>query len=585
MEERIVARATKLITRKMGLDSHEEKQCVTGCVGLKLRVLPGLNYVVAELKVTTHVQVMLSELRTKRRKYSESEKAAILHAAEASSSQEVIASTRKRQGYETLRKHQLEKWSMPKVPKRMGRPTDDAFNCAVMDELVYLKLADANDPSRIEVVANVAYSYPVVKHAAKQVQARPEFASSPVVAKLRFSNSWISTFLRNANFTRRRVTNTEKKIPSVPEVQLHMEVMQTQLDKFTLENSVNADETGVNYGEQPKNQWVPAGIRRGSAALSDEKARFTAMLWGKRSGKMGAAFIIVKCSSKKYDLRSTRVIHNLHKLPGFTEADGWKLLMWSRQLEIVNKKKEVQQVLCARPYLQNGEAIITLQARAWMDQAGLVMWIDTQLGPHFEQAPENADGHRCALIWDNCTSHLTANVLAALQQWKIASLPLPKNMTDKLQVMDLVVNAPVKNGIRNARIQSLFEYFQSWKIRRLQEATKPPDQQVLPAYDPPAPTLASGLLCLFDVMRSKFSTESFQAGLRRAFVSSCQSKREDGSYLRYVRHSDYHQSGDILGTAHEGTLATTVADATMRADEEEGEEGSDSEPESDAEAE
>ena len=69
---------------------------------------------------------MLSELRTKRRKYSESEKAAILHAAEASSSQEVIASTRKRQGYETLRKHQLEKWSMPKVPKRMGRPTDDA---------------------------------------------------------------------------------------------------------------------------------------------------------------------------------------------------------------------------------------------------------------------------------------------------------------------------------------------------------------------------------------------------------------------------------------------------------------------------
>ena len=40
-------------------------------------------------------------------------------------------------------------------------------------------------------------------------------------------------------------------------------------------------------------------------------------------------------------------------------------------------------------------------------------------------------------------------------------------MTDVLQVMDLVVNGPVKAGIRRKRCDQLFEYFQDWKLRRL----------------------------------------------------------------------------------------------------------------------
>ena len=52
-------------------------------------------------------------------------------------------------------------------------------------------------------------------------------------------------------------------------------------------------------------------------------------------------------------------------------------------------------------------------------------------------------------------------------EWGIAIENLPPNMTDLLQVMDLVVNGPIKADIRRAHIQAIFDYFQSWKIRRL----------------------------------------------------------------------------------------------------------------------
>lgn len=36
-----------------------------------------------------------------------------------------------------------------------------------------------------------------------------------------------------------------------------------------------------------------------------------------------------------------QVIERLHKQPGFTAADGWKLKIWSRVLTLTNQKKEV----------------------------------------------------------------------------------------------------------------------------------------------------------------------------------------------------------------------------------------------------
>eukprot|EP00966_Prymnesium_polylepis_P186717 4328315-Prymnesium_polylepis.2 len=86
-------------------------------------------------------------------------------------------------------------------------------------------------------------------------------------------------------------------------------------------------------------------------------------------------------------------------------------------------------------------------------------------------------------------------------------------MTDILQVMDLIVNGPLKSGIRRARIETLFGYFQSFKIARLQhlsreDGTPPPDVK------PPKPTQHEGLRTVFKVIKETLETEKFEKSMK-----------------------------------------------------------------------
>ena len=74
--------------------------------------------------------------------------------------------------------------------------------------------------------------------------------------------------------------------------------------------------------------------------------------------------------------------------------------------------------------------------------------------------------------------------------------------------MDLIVNGPVKAGIRRARCEALYDYFQSWKVKRLQaQVNKTP----LPKFQPPKPKVTDGLLTLLKVCDETFATDAFQA--------------------------------------------------------------------------
>ena len=92
-------------------------------------------------------------------------------------------------------------------------------------------------------------------------------------------------------------------------------------------------------------------------------------------------------------------------------------------------------------------------------------------------------------------------------------------MADQLQPMDLVVNAPLKAGIRRERCTSLYDYFQEWKVKRLEELVKPMEQQKIPAWSPPKPDIAQGLRTVLEVERTTLASASFQASLQRCFVS------------------------------------------------------------------
>ena len=92
-------------------------------------------------------------------------------------------------------------------------------------------------------------------------------------------------------------------------------------------------------------------------------------------------------------------------------------------------------------------------------------------------------------------------------------------MTDVLQVMDLVVNSPVKAGVRRDRTRSLFNYFQSWIIDRLKAAIDP--SKPIPAFAPPKPKVSDGIFNLLAVCNSTFVDKSFIASLEKCFQDCC----------------------------------------------------------------
>ena len=362
--------------------------------------------------------------------------------------------------------------------------------------------------------------------------------------------------MKRAALRKRRITTLEKKLPSVIAVRDRMAEIQKVIvtGKFMPGEVISADETGVMFGAPPKHQYIHESADRAVAPESDEKARFTALLWGMADGEMGPAFIIIKMTVKGPDLSSQRTLQNLqNKHVGFTEADGWVLRTWQRSLEL-QVKKDMKTVEFVRPYLIHTETgvIITVQQKAWMDTPGVCMWADVQLGPIFALKRK-----KCCVVWDNCGPHKVPAVRAVFDSWNITAEALPPNMTDSLQVMDLVVNGPVKSGIRRRCITAVFDYFQSFKIKRLQH--KPADG-LPPAFASPKPTQAQGITTVLAVLQESLSTDSFKASMRRCFISVGLWRQEgNGDFMLYAQTKKGVMQ-QIMKPSHSSDDAVTVGE-------------------------
>jgi hypothetical protein len=208
-------------------------------------------------------------------------------------------------------------------------------------------------------------------------------------------------------------------------------------------------------------------------------------------------------------------------------------------------------------------------------------WIDLLIGPHFERKRGKA-----LLIWDNCGSHNVAAVKQRLEAWGITEKKLPKNMTGKLQIMDLVVNGPYKAAIRRKRVSSLFEYMQNWKVSRLQEMANAPEERELPSFKPPKPDLYTGLRNSFEVERDLFAQDSFKDAIKKTFVAAGQTPRPDGTFTVYKTHARSSISASLLPESkveEQCTLATMAGGADVVACEDDDEPATDDEPEDETE--
>ena len=101
----------------------------------------------------------------------------------------------------------------------------------------------------------------------------------------------------------------------------------------------------------------------------------------------------------------------------------------------------------------------------------------TDFLPAFINTLTNLDG-KMLLLFDNCGCHKVDVVEKQMSDMGIHVALLPPNMTAIIQVLDLVVNGPLKAHIRHLRAMVIVESFKVFKAKYCDEQTKPPKQRL-----------------------------------------------------------------------------------------------------------
>ena len=115
------------------------------------------------------------------------------------------------------------------------------------------------------------------------------------------------------------------------------------------------------------------------------------------------------------------------------------------------------------------------------------MWLETVVKPLKEKLGK-------LLIWfDNCGCHKTAVVDDVISELGVQIACLPPNMTGILQVLDLVVNGPLKAHTRNLRGARIVDSFQDFIKQHKEESQRDVHVRTLPTFQPPKPEMLQGI--------------------------------------------------------------------------------------------
>ncbi len=505
-------------------------------------------------------------LKRKRHRYTDQEKRQCLQIiANSASQEEGLRRIRKISGFDKVHRAHIRSWKKEStVKKTAGRKADANFEGEVLSHLIFTILQK-------NAAGDVAYSYDIIKSAAKMVQALPHWKDDQGIQKLKFSNHWVVGFLRRNSLRRRRVTTFDKQIPAASVIRSEMQKIQRKIREggFPADCVLNADETGINYGAQPKNQYVPNDAARAKAPEGNDKARFTDLVWATSAGDVQAPFLIIKNSTSGADQTSSTILDEKHlmKEKGFSSADGWERKLWSRELTLQGKNKKETTIVYKRHYLIHAAsgAIITANSSAWMDSVCMAMWIDLQLGPWVKRK-----NRPVLLIMDNCGPHNVTAIRDIFRENKVEVMTLPPNTTALLQPMDLVVNGPLKSALRRERIRNLHNAFLQFKadyaiytVRRQNNPSLRP-----PAFDPPKPSIHECLRFLLNTCQKDMCSSSFKDGVKRSFIDVGLALGDDGTFNDFKVMKRHGTITSIVAKEHatqdpfDSENSFTLADAT-----------------------
>ena len=314
----------------------------------------------------------------------------------------------------------------------------------------------------------------------------------------------------------------------------------------------NFDETAFTWAIGPTNVFCPSNqVRATNIGISNEKMRITAIVAVNGLGIFAPLMMIIKHSTSseaKPDQTKMTVIRELHKKDGFTAADGWTINVWTKELTV--KGVTATHKIIYIVHTVTGH-VITSQYKAWNDSIRMCMWFEIVITPIYNRSLNKM------LLWcDNCGSHKTGCVLKTIEEVGLDIAFLPKNMTGELQVLDLVVNGPLKANIRKNRANVLYKSFQEYKVDRAADNLLPVEQRKNLAFDPPKPTLIGGQKDIFQLFADGFTETKFMECITRTFIKTGTlpiNYKEPTQPAFFSIYKKEEQSG-LMSVVPEGTL-------------------------------
>jgi DDE superfamily endonuclease len=162
--------------------------------------------------------------------------------------------------------------------------------------------------------------------------------------------------------------------------------------------------------------------------------------------------------------------------------------------------------------------------------------------------------HEKMLLWcDNCGSHKTACVRDVIKQTNIDVAFLPPNMASELQVLDLVVNGPLKAHIRTIRANRLYAAFQQYKIARAEDQKLEQSVRLNLDFNPPKPTMLEGIKDLILLFEEQFTAEKFKECINRTFIKTGTLPVNDSLPATFVEYKKELLCGTML-VVPDGTI-------------------------------
>jgi hypothetical protein len=316
------------------------------------------------------------------------------------------------------------------------------------------------------------------------------------------------------------VTTEVKDPPPEMEVRTIMKERQDEIVSMyfhELPNAIgNMDETAFRYAIGPTHQYCPKSQQRPDGVpKTSDKVRVTACVTAVANGKELPLLVILKhsvSSKERPDQSAMTMITSLHKdNNGFGCDDDWDLGLWKETLALDPKNKADDHMVW---YIINNKTghVITSQHKAYMDQIRMLMYVDLVVAPYMKK-----NNLKQFYLWmDNFSSHETLEVKRRMNELSIIVGFYPPDMTNVLQVCDLVINGPIKRHTRTSRVRYTYNSFQDFKSAYMLMTT---EQKRKAKFNPPKPKLIDGLkdlFCLFDE-GGEFMTEEFEQGVARSF--------------------------------------------------------------------